>query len=263
MTPDNISFAGAGRVAGALCIEFYRKGFKILKIVSETEKDGRSLADNCHAAWSSEPEFPYKSKLIVVAVPDHKLKEVLDKIQCGSNTLVAHTAGSFGLEVFPDRLKKTGVFYPLQTFSKGRNIVFRDLPFFIEASDKNSSDILRKLAETIGGKVYLADTEHRRMLHVAAVFVCNFINHMLMAGNEIAGRAGFSPEVLNPLINETISKALDVGPVQAQTGPALRNDLNTIKKHMELLSFSPELQKIYSDITQSIINHYKRESANG
>ena len=116
MTPDNISFAGAGRVAGALCVEFYRKGFKILKIVSETEKDGRSLADNCHAAWSSEPEFPYKSELIVVAVPDHKLKEVLDKIQCGSNTLVAHTAGSFGLEVFPDRLKKTGVFYPLQTF---------------------------------------------------------------------------------------------------------------------------------------------------
>lgn len=244
-------------------MEFYRTGIKIQKIVSEFEDDGRSLANSCNASWSSELKFPDTTDIIIVAVPDHKLKELLGDIECHESAVVAHTAGSYGLEVFPDRLKRTGVLYPLQTFSKERKVVFSDLPFFIEASDKDSSDILKKLVESIGGKVHFVDTEHRKMLHLAAVFVCNFINHMLMAGNEVALRAGFSLEVLKPLIAETISKAIDNGPVRSQTGPAIRNDFNTIEKHMELLSFSPELQKIYREITQSIIKHYKNELMNG
>ena len=258
MTQYNVSFAGAGRVAGALCTEMYYSGINIRHIVSETGTFGKSLAESCKASWSPDLVFSDPVDVIIVAVPDHKLEEVLGKIKCPGNALIAHTAGSYGLDLFPGSMKNTGVFYPLQTFSKGRQISFRDLPFFIEASDRQMAGMLKTLAEMLGGKVWFVDAEHRRMLHLAAVFVCNFINHMLTAGKEITSRAGFSFEVLEPLIKETINKALENGPDQSQTGPAIRNDQNTVAKHMDLLSFSPELQKIYREVTKSITEHYKK-----
>ena len=207
--------------------------------------------------WSSDYDFSDSEDLIIVAVPDDKLSEVLTRINCPENTVVAHTAGSLGLDVFPASLKHTGVFYPLQTFSENRKISFRDLPFFLEASDSYSSGILKNLAESIGSKVHFVDTEHRRLLHVAAVFACNFTNHMLTAGKQITEKAGFSFEVLEPLINETILKAMEAGPENSQTGPAYRSDKGTIKRHIDLLSFSPELQGIYKEVTKSIMKFYK------
>jgi len=258
MIQYNISFAGAGRVGVALCKELYHAGFRIDRIVSESENSGRLFADSCKASWSTDLIFPDSTDVIIVAVPDHSLKNVLDNIRCRPETLVAHTAGSIGLDVFPEKIKRKGIFYPLQTFSKERKVVFKDLPFLLESSDKKSSVILENLAGSIGGKVHFVDTEHRRMLHLAAVFVCNFTNHMLTAGKEVAFNAGFPFEVLGPLVRETISKAMDTGPENSQTGPAVRNDQNTIEKHLELLSFSPELQRIYSEMTRSIIKYYKK-----
>jgi predicted short-subunit dehydrogenase-like oxidoreductase (DUF2520 family) len=259
MSLYNISFAGAGRVAGAICREMYNAGHNIGLIVSETEENGRSLAESCKASWSPYLEFPDSTDVIFIAVPDHKIKSVLDKISCRPDTLVAHTAGSIGIDVFPDKYTKKGVFYPLQTFSKERKIDFNDLPFFIESSDTQSYVILKELAESIGAKACFTDTEHRRMLHLAAVFVCNFTNHMLTEGKDVAFKAGFPFEVLRPLIVETFTKAIDTGPEKSQTGPAVRNDLNTIKKHLDLLSFSPELKRIYNEMTKSIIKYYKRK----
>jgi predicted short-subunit dehydrogenase-like oxidoreductase (DUF2520 family) len=258
MAHYNVSFAGAGRVAGALCMEMSCSGISIRQIVSETAKNGKSLAGRCKASWSSDLVFYDPVDIIIVAVPDHRLQEVLGNIRCPGKTVVAHTAGSFGLEMFPDTLKHKGIFYPLQTFSGERKISFRDQPFFIEASDLKTSGILKSLAEELRGKVYSVDTEHRKMLHLAAVFACNFTNHMLTAGKEIASKAGFHFEVLEPLIRETISKALENGPDNSQTGPAIRNDQNTIGKHLDLLSFSPELQRVYREVTESIIQHYKK-----
>jgi predicted short-subunit dehydrogenase-like oxidoreductase (DUF2520 family) len=259
MAQFSVSFAGAGRVAGALCLEMYRSGIKIGQIVSVTAKEGKSLAEKCKASWSSDLFFDDPADIIIVAVPDHKLHEVLKKIKCSDSTVVAHTAGSFGLEVFPETIKHKAVLYPLQTFSEERKINFRDLPFFIEASDKKRSGMIKNLAEKLGGKVYNVDSEHRKMLHLAAIFVCNFVNHMLTIGKEIALKSGFTFDVLKPLILETISKALSNGPEASQTGPAVRNDQNTITKHMDLLSFSPELQRVYKEVTQSIIEYYKKD----
>jgi predicted short-subunit dehydrogenase-like oxidoreductase (DUF2520 family) len=256
MIPQNISFAGAGRVAFALCREMYHAGSRIDVIVSETETNGKSLADSCNATWSANLKFPDSTDIIIVAVPDHRLKSVLNKINCRKETLVVHTAGSLGLDIFPSRIDRKGIFYPLQTFTRGRRIVFKDLPFFLESSDKKSSAILSDLAGSIGGKVHFVDTEHRRMLHLAAIFVSNFSNHLLTMGKEVASKAGFTIDVLEPLIKETISKAMNIGPENSQTGPAVRNDQNTIEKHLELLSFSPELQRIYSEMTRSIIKYY-------
>lgn len=257
----NVSFAGAGKVAGALCKAIYQSGSCIQKIVSRNESNGRQLSDSCKAQWSSDLVFPDSTEIIIVAVPDHTLENVLYNIKCGNKTLVVHTAGSMGIDLFPPHIKQRGVFYPLQTFSQGRDIVFTNLPFLLEASDNHSNEILKNLAESIGGKVYFVDNEHRKMLHLAAVFVNNFTNHMLRTGKEIASMAGFSFEVLEPLVNETISKALDIGPENSQTGPAVRNDLNTIEKHLDLLSFSPEMQDMYREITRSIITYNKRSDS--
>jgi predicted short-subunit dehydrogenase-like oxidoreductase (DUF2520 family) len=190
-------------------------------------------------------------------VPDHKLTDVLDGIDCSADTVVAHTAGSYGLDIFPGRIMRKGVFYPLQTFTAGRDVDFRDLPLLLECSDKYSSDILEAIAESVGGKVYNMDAGHRKYIHLAAVFVCNFTNHMLTLGQEISGRSGLTGDILIPLIKETFMRAVESGPEYSQTGPAVRNDQTTIEEHIKLLSFSPGLQEIYRHITRSITDYYK------
>jgi predicted short-subunit dehydrogenase-like oxidoreductase (DUF2520 family) len=253
----NISFAGAGKVAGSLCRELFRTGSRIDKIVSESESGGKFLADTCNAVWSDNLIFPESTGVIIVSVPDHRLKKVLSGIRCSPGTLVVHTAGSMGLDMFPEHIRHKGIFYPLQTFSKNRIVNFTGLPFLLESSDKESSQILTDLVESVSGKAYFVDTDHRKMLHLAAVFICNFTNHMLTIGKDVVLNAGFPFEIMTPLINETISKAIASGPENSQTGPAIRDDKNTIEKQLELLSSSPELQKIYSDMTQAIIEYYK------
>ena len=258
MHQNNISFAGAGRVADALCKELFHAGFRIDIVASETEANGIPLANACKARWSSDLKFPDSTRIIIVAVPDHRLKSVLDMLKCAPGTLVAHTAGSLGMDVFPEHISQKGVFYPLQTFSKKRKVRFIDLPFLLESSDDESSEILKTLVESIGGEVHFVDTEQRRLLHLAGVFACNFTNHMLTEGKKITSQAGFSFKILEPLIKETISKAMKLGPENSQTGPAVRHDQNTIEKHLELLSFSPDMQRIYSAMTRSIIDYYDK-----
>jgi predicted short-subunit dehydrogenase-like oxidoreductase (DUF2520 family) len=258
MRQYRISFAGAGKVAGALCRELYGRGHIIGHISSRNRTKGCRLADTCKATWSDNLIFPSETEILIVAVPDNILSEVLADLKSNPDTIVAHTAGSLGLDVFPDGINNCGVFYPLQTFSENRNPDLSSVPFFIEASSENCTLILKELAETISSTVYLSDTGHRRLLHLAAVFVSNFTNHMLTTGKEISSMAGFEYDVLKPLIMETISKATDMGPEKSQTGPAVRYDINTIEKHLDLLSFSPELKKIYDLISKSIISYHKK-----
>lgn len=258
MVPFKLSFAGAGRVAASLCHEMHDAGHRIIQVISETENNGPVLAASCNAGWSASAVFLGSPDIIIVAVPDHRLHYVLSVIKCDPATIVAHTAGSYGLEVFPESIRRRGVFYPLQTFTSGRKIDFKTLPFIVEASDQACENSLKLLAESISEKVYFIDSERRKRLHLAAVFVCNFINHMLTIGKKLCSEAGVSFSILEPLIRETISKALESDPENSQTGPAVRNDTNTIKKHMDLLSFSPQLQGIYREISESIQEHYKK-----
>lgn len=253
-----ISFAGAGRVASSLCMEFFRNGYIIEKIVSLTPDRGKELADASHSEWSDNLSFPVSSDIIIVAVPDSSLCDVVNNIRCGRDTVVVHTAGSYGQDVFPENIIHRGVFYPLQTFSQGRKIDFKDLPFFIESSDEFTREILTALVSVTRGKLYEAVTGKRKLLHLSAVFACNFTNHMLSIGKELSLEAGFDFNVLEPLIRETISKSLSDGPENSQTGPAVRNDENTLSRHLDLLSSSPELQQVYKAISESIrIKHSK------
>lgn len=258
MVRYNLSFVGAGRVAGTLSHKLYLSGHKIIKISSPSESRGRDIALMCNSSWSPEPVFEEPADILIVSVPDHRLSKALSSIKCAPETLVVHTAGSFGLEIFPHHIVKRGVFYPLQTFTEGREIDFNGLPFLIESDSEASVGILENLANSTGGKTYMVDAEKRKQVHLAAVFVCNFTNHLLTAGKELMDSAGLSFGILEPLIKETISKALENGPENSQTGPAIRNDQNTIKKHLDLLSFSSDLKGIYEYMTRSIGEHYKK-----
>jgi predicted short-subunit dehydrogenase-like oxidoreductase (DUF2520 family) len=253
----HISFAGAGRVGAALCREFLSAGHKIDTIVSRNSETGVPFAMECGAHWAQELVFTEQTEIIIVAVPDSQLKNVLQNIKCSPSTLVAHTAGSYGLGIFPAYLRNKGVFYPLQTFSIGRKIEFSDLPVLLESIDSQSFQLLNNLAVSIGAKVYSSNEDQRKVLHLAAVFACNFTNHLFTLGSEIAKEAGFDFVILNPLIRETVAKALENGPEKSQTGPAMRNDMNTINRHLELLANDPGLKALYQGLTESITNYYK------
>lgn len=257
MVKHAVSFIGSGRVAGALCRQMFSSGFCIDIIASRNEKTGRKLAGECNAGWSRETAFPDHTDIVIVAVPDDSLQHVLSEVKCGNNTVVAHTAGSRGLDVFGGNISHRGIFYPLQTFSEGRKTEFRELPVFIEGSDARTEDILRSTAEELGAKVYFTGEEKRYLLHVAAVFVNNFTNFMLTSGWKITEKAELPFTILEPLIRETVAKAAEAGPEKSQTGPAVRFDTGTIEKHINLLSFSPDLQKIYKEMTELIISYYK------
>ena len=182
----------------------------------------------------------------IIAVSDDAIAELSSKIK---NSFVVHTSGSFPLENLKNKTNK-GVFYMLQTFSKDKPVNFNEVPFCLEATNKTDYILLEKLANLIGKKIYNINSEQRKTLHVAAVFVNNFTNHLYKIGNDICKENNVPFEILQPLIDETSQKIKTLSPDKAQTGPAIRNDKKTIKNHLDLLN--NEQQKIYKMITKSI-----------
>lgn len=250
---------GAGRVGSILCRQLYDAGYKIDLVVSPTEKRGKALAEATASKWSQNLVIPNSTDIVIVSVPDHSLESVLSDLKTGDRTIVTHTAGSYGLDIFPSRIIRRGVFYPLQTFSEGRSIDLYEVPFLLESDDDLTANILSEIASSLSKNVIFVDAENRRKLHLAAVFLCNFTNHMFTAGSEIISEAGLDFDLMKPLINETVSKALEKGPSHSQTGPAFRNDRNTIEKHLDMLSSKPVFHSLYKAVTQSIIDYYKNK----
>ncbi|QTE23594.1 Rossmann-like and DUF2520 domain-containing protein [Polaribacter cellanae] len=192
-----------------------------------------------------------KANLTIIAVSDDAIAKVSSKIK---NSFVVHTSGSFAMENLKNTSNK-GVFYMLQTFSKDKNVDFSEVPFCLEAENKNDYKLLETVAKSIGKKIYNVNSEQRKALHVAAVFVNNFTNHFYKIGKDICEENEVPFEILQPLIEETALKIKTLSPEKAQTGPAIRNDKKTIKNHLDLLH--KEQQKIYKLITKSIVNSIK------
>lgn len=181
-----------------------------------------------------------------IAVSDDVIAEVSSKIK---NSFVVHTSGSFAMKALKNKTNK-GVFYMLQTFSKDKKVNFSEIPFCLEAESEEELKLLDILAKSIGKKVYHINSEQRKAIHVAAVFVNNFTNHLYKIGNDICKEHNVPFEILHPLIKETAVKIETLSPENAQTGPAIRKDKKTIKNHLDLLN--KEQQKIYKILTKSI-----------
>ena len=255
----NISFIGAGNLAEALALALLKEKQRIVSVTSRNGITAGKLAEKTGARVQDGYHFSQETDIIMVAVSDSSIETVAKSIECPENTIIVHTAGSIPLSVL-GRSDNAGVLYPLQTFTKGRTVNMKAVPFFIEATDEHALEMLDYLALLIGSSSHQCVSERRKCLHIAAVFACNFPNFLMTIGSDIVSRAGFNPGVMNPLIKETIGKAIAMGSEAAQTGPARRNDKNTIEEHLELLSYAPEYQDLYRQISEMIINFYNKKN---
>jgi predicted short-subunit dehydrogenase-like oxidoreductase (DUF2520 family) len=193
--------------------------------------------------------------LIVIAVSDNAIETVSQQIPL-KNQLVVHTSGSVELSAL-DVKNRRGVFYPLQTFSKSKAIEYSTIPICIEAENLDDYKTLELVAQSVSNYCYNVNSEQRKALHISAVFVCNFTNHLYQIGHEICEANGLPFDILKPLILETAQKILTLTPAEAQTGPAKRQDTQTINKHLAFLTEENQ-QEIYKLLTKSIIDHGKK-----
>ncbi len=167
------------------------------------------------------------------------------------------TQGSMSIDCFKDSVQRYGVFYPMQTFSKTKNVSFENIPIFIEGNSEAVEEDIRTLAESITKRVISLSSEKRKYLHLAAVWACNFTNHCYSIASDILSEQGIPFDVMLPLIDETTNKIHTMSPLQAQTGPAVRWDQNVIDKQMALMESHPSLQAIYERLSNDIHSHNK------
>ena len=192
-----------------------------------------------------------EADVYIISVSDNVIAEVSSNLPF-KNRLVVHTSGTSELSVLDSKNKK-GVFYPLQTFSKSKAVDFETIPICLETEKESDYKTLETLANLISKKAFAISSEQRKSLHVAAVFVCNFVNHLYQIGSQICEENKVPFEILQPLIQETATKITELSPKEAQTGPALRNDTKTIEKHLAFLQ-DANYKEIYKILTQSIQN---------
>ena len=251
-----IVLIGAGNVATHLGVALYQAGYSILQVYSRTETSASTLAAKLSADYTVVmEEIRRDADLYIVALKDTALQQLASTLVKGrEQALFVHTAGSMPMDLWKGLTVRYGVLYPMQTFSKQREVDFHIIPFFIEASAQAELELLRTVATRLSSKVYEATSEQRKHLHLAAVFACNFANHMYALSAHLLDKQGIPFEVMLPLIDETAGKVHQLSPVQAQTGPAVRYDENVINKHLEMLASEEPLQELYEKISKSIHN---------
>ncbi len=244
----SVVILGAGNVASHLfkafqnsesvtIVQWYNRSINAISSYGNTV----SITDNLDDLVDAD--------VYLIAVSDTAIKPLSQRLNF-DNRLVVHTSGSVNIHDI-DKKHKRGVFYPLQTFSKAAEIDFGEVPICIEAIDKTDLEALKQLAEALGSNYYKISTEQRQTLHVSAVYVNNFVNQLYRIAHEISDAKSINFDILKPLILETAKKVQELSPYMAQTGPAMRNDKATIKKHLKLIE-NEEHKAIYELLTQSI-----------
>lgn len=197
--------------------------------------------------------FPENADIILLCVKDDAIVELAQKIP-ETCVIIAHTSGSVPLSALDTVKSKTGVFYPLQTFTKNIPIHYSEIPFFIEGSDKETEEKLAGLAKLISNNVTIADSEQRKQLHLASVFACNFTNALMGISEELLEEKGIDKSTLLPLLKQTLAKLESIPAKKAQTGPAVRRDMKIIESHLELLKDKPIFREVYEVMTKVIMN---------
>jgi len=248
----NVVLLGSGNVATHLALALKAIGENITQVFSPNLINAKTLAKKVGSeAINSFSEVERNADLYIISVKDDAIAEVAGNLK-GIDGLVVHTSGTTDLKVLSSTVKHAGVFYPLQTFSKSKDVDFKMIPLCLEATDDMQLEILKQLANRLSTKVYQLDGEKRKVLHLAAVFACNFTNHLYALANDLLTNRDLDFDIIRPLIAETADKVMVDLPRNVQTGPALRNDESTINKHLTMLADLPELQEIYITLSNSI-----------
>lgn len=250
-----IIILGAGNVAQHLYTAFYKQ--KSVAIVQCYNRKGILLhPDQNPNVITQDINTLKEADVYILAISDDAINEVSKALSI-RNKLVVHTSGSVSINTIHHSNRK-GVFYPLQTFSIHKTVDFESIPICIETEYHTDIEILKKLAFSLTNKVYEISSEQRKMLHLAAVFVNNFTNHLFSIGDDICKEHNIPFEILHPLIIETAQKATQMNPNDAQTGPAIRNDQKTITRHQENITNISQ-EKIYQILTKAIQSKYGKK----
>ena len=246
-----IVLIGSGNVAFHLAKAFTEAQIPISQIFGRNTTELQKISEQFSIPFSTETLAD--ADLYIISVSDSSIAEVSSLIK-NKNALVTHTSGSVSREALNGNYRKS-VFYPLQTFSKSKNLDYSKIPFFIDAENENDEEILKNLASKISKNVMIANDEKRKYIHLTAVFACNFVNHLYARAKEISDSQGIPFDYFLPLIDETTQKIHELEPKLAQTGPAIRNDEKVLKLHESLLTDEEKL-KIYKTLNESIKKMY-------
>lgn len=229
-------------------------GHEITAVYSRTVESARILADRLGATYTTDLKAVPASDAAIVMLKDDALKELAPAIADSlKDSLLLHTAGSVPMDIwYTAGAMKYGVLYPMQTFSKTSVIDWSQVPLFIEGSSDQTLNSIRELALTVSPDVTVLSSEGRKKLHLAAVFTCNFSNHMYAIAEQLLADEGVPFSVMLPLVRETARKVETMSPRDAQTGPAVRGDRKVINEHLELLRDYPEYAQLYKLISVDI-----------
>jgi len=247
----SITFIGAGNVATHLAKAFFNEGFDIEQVYSQNIDNALLLADEVQSiAIDNLVTLNSNADLYIISIKDDAIESVLQQV-LDKNIFITHTSGSIPITIFEESgFKNFGIFYPLQTFSKSKTINLLEVPFCIEANENES--LLYDLANKLSNSVHLVSSEQRKKLHLAAVFACNFTNHMYAIAEDLCLKNNVNFNILKPLIRETAEKITLNHAKDVQTGPAIRNDEKIIANHLSQLDDLINYQEIYRLITQNI-----------
>lgn len=255
---ETIIFIGAGNLATHVSLELKSKGYNISQVYSRTEKSAASLAEKINSSYTiSEKSLNQNADVYIVALKDSAIVPVLSKMEF-KNKLLIHCSGSTPMSVLKEFSNNYGVFYPLQTFSKNRELDFRKIPVFVEGNSSSNQKRIEQLARSLSDSVSVLNSKKRMALHIAAVFACNFVNHFYYLASEILDSKEIPFNVLRPLILETAEKVQAMYPREAQTGPAVRFDENIISRHLQELKGKKNYDELYSLISKSIFEHHQK-----
>lgn len=253
-----VSFIGSGNVATHLAKGFRAKGVQIKQVFSLNLAKAEMLAKAVNAQGIDDISLLdiHDVDVIILSVKDDIIEQIAGHFD-SKNAIVVHTSGTVSMKSLITH-KNHGVIYPLQTFSKCKEMDLSNIPFCVEGNSQEVCDKLMKISAVISNDVRKVDSLARKTIHLSAVFACNFTNHMLAVADKILHESEQDISILKPLIEETIKKALSSSPEEVQTGPAIRKDYDVIEHHISRLDGNPLLQNIYRDISESIINWKKQ-----
>jgi len=252
---STISFIGSGNVATHLAQAVKAAGMEVKDVFSLHKKHADILAVKVEArAVGSLAELQRDADLYLLAVPDKIVEPVMRSFPRVEG-VVAHTSGITPMETLHN-MSHYGVFYPLQTFSKGKDTDISKVPFCIEGNSPDVVQSLSDLATNLSDTVYEINSDQRKYLHLAAVLVNNYTNYLYRMAFDILDAKQMDTSLLMPLIEETYAKIREMRPDKAQTGPARRKDLLTIEKHLSLLEEFPQYKELYTLFAEQIIKKY-------
>lgn len=249
----NVVLLGSGNVATHIGRALVEAGHRILQVFSPTKSHAESLANSLGTEGIDHlADVDIHADVYIIAVKDDAIEQVVVGLPPSLGGFVVHTAGSVDMAALAQHTARYGVLYPVQTFSKAKAVDFSSIPIAIEASDELTYAQLQQLASSLSDRVFSCDSTQRLSLHVAAVFACNFTNHLYAIGANILNEHGLDFDLIRPLILETAEKAMTHQPKDVQTGPAVRGDVSTMEKHLDALKKHPDLQELYVRISDRI-----------